>query len=127
MLLHICANLWVKILKFGGVKKIRQLFDISKIQKNWHFWCRKWPISDLFKNPNQGVESTLLPTYRLILDQISQCRVPSKLSQMCGKMDILRSMPHWTPLVCCTPPKNGTTILPRYLPTYKAQDTLMPY
>ena len=36
MLLHICANLWLKIPKFGGVKKIR-LFDISKILKNQHF------------------------------------------------------------------------------------------
>ena len=33
MLLHICANLWLKILKFGGAKKFLQLFDISKILK----------------------------------------------------------------------------------------------
>ena len=31
ILLHIYANLWLKILKFGRVKKNRQLFDISKI------------------------------------------------------------------------------------------------
>ena len=52
MLLHICANLWLKIPKFGGVKKIRHL----KNPKNFGtFRPSKWPIRDLFKNPNQGV------------------------------------------------------------------------
>ena len=40
---------------------------------------RKWPIGDLFKNQNQGMWSTLGYTYGLILDQISECRVLSKL------------------------------------------------
>ena len=31
ILLHIYANLWLKILKFGGPKKNEQFFDISKI------------------------------------------------------------------------------------------------
>ena len=34
------------------VKKIVELFDISKIGT---FRPGKWPISDIFKNPNQGV------------------------------------------------------------------------
>ena len=35
-----------------GVKKIVELFDILKIGT---FWPGKWPISDIFKNANQGV------------------------------------------------------------------------
>ena len=41
MLLHIYANLWLKITKFGGVKKIWQLFNISKILKYQHFLAQQ--------------------------------------------------------------------------------------
>ena len=53
----------------------------------------------------------LVHTCGLILDQISQCRVPSKLPQMCQKNGtfVLKnfncSMPRWMPQVCCTPLK----------------------
>ena len=51
ILLHIYANLWLKIPKFGGVKKNEQLFDISKIAT---LRPSKWPIGHVFKNPYQG-------------------------------------------------------------------------
>ena len=51
ILLHICANLWLKIVKFGGVKKNEQLFDISKIAT---LWPSKRPIGHVFKNPDHG-------------------------------------------------------------------------
>ena len=45
MLLYIYANLWLKIPKFrGGSKKFDNFLTFQKR-----------PISDLFKNPNQGV------------------------------------------------------------------------
>ena len=37
--------------KIWGGKKCG-IFDISKIGT---FWPGKWPIGDIFKNPNQGV------------------------------------------------------------------------
>ena len=37
---------------WGGVEKKGELFDISKICT---FWPSKQPISNLSKNPNQGV------------------------------------------------------------------------
>ena len=52
ILLHIYANLWLKIPKFGGVKKNEQLFDISKIPS---LQPSKWPIGHIFKNPRQGM------------------------------------------------------------------------
>ena len=52
ILLHIYANLWLKIPKFGGVKKNEQLFDISKIAS---LWPSKRPIGHIFKNPHQGM------------------------------------------------------------------------
>ena len=51
ILLHIYVNLWLKIPKFYGVKKNEQLFDISKIAT---LQPSKWPISHVFKNPDQG-------------------------------------------------------------------------
>ena len=81
------SEIWV-------VKKIVEFFDISKIGT---FPPGKQPISDIFKNPNQGVQNTIFHTYGQILDEISESRVPLKLSQMCGKKDILCSMPRRTP------------------------------
>ena len=81
------------------------------------FWHLKNPKKSALFGPGNGQSVTYSkirtkvcrvpwgPTYRLILDQISQCRVPSKLLQMCWKTDILHSMPCWTPSVCQTPPK----------------------
>ena len=51
---HLCQFM-AQNSKIWGVKKIRQLFDISKILKICTFRPRKRPISDLFKNSNQGV------------------------------------------------------------------------
>ena len=54
--------------------------------------------------------STLVHTCGLILDQISQCQVPSKLPQMCQENGTfaLNALPD-APSVL-HPPKNGTTI-----------------
>ena len=49
ILLHIYANLWLKIPKFGGSKKN---FDISKIAS---LRPSKRPIGHIFKNPHQGM------------------------------------------------------------------------
>ena len=51
ILLHIYANLWLKIPKFGGVKKNQQLFDMSKIAT---LQPSKRPIGHIFKNLYQG-------------------------------------------------------------------------
>ena len=51
ILLHLYAKLWLKIPKFGGVKKNEQLFDISKIAT---LWPSKRPIGHVFKNLDQG-------------------------------------------------------------------------
>ena len=75
---------------------------MSKILKKL---ALKTPANGQFKNPNQGMLSTLVHTYGLILDPISQCRVSSKLSQMCQKTELLCSIPHRTPQVCHTPPQ----------------------
>ena len=51
ILLHIYANLWLKIQNLGGQKN-QQLFDISKIAT---LQPSKQPISHIFKNPHQGM------------------------------------------------------------------------
>ena len=68
--------------KIRGVKKIVEIFDISKIGT---FWPSKQPIDDLFKDPNQDVYKTIGHTYGQILDQISESWVSFKLSWMCSK------------------------------------------
>ena len=105
---HLCQFM-AQNSKIWGVKKKGELFDISKIGT---FRPSERPIGDLCKNPNQGVLSTLWHTYGLILDEISQCRVPSKLSQMCQKMHPVHLKPCQTPQVCHTPPK----MVPPYSP-----------
>ena len=127
MLLHIYANLWLKIPKFGGVKKIWQLFDISKILKK----------SALF-----GPANSQLVTYSKI--QTKVCRVtwgtpmdwfliksvnaeyPLSCRKYVEKQTFCVLWDAGPPKCVTPPPPNGTTIYPSYLPIYKPWDTLKP-
>ena len=77
MLLDIYANLWLKILKFGGVKKIWQLFDISKILKNWHFSAQQMANQWLIQKSKPGCVE--YPGVHLWTDSWSNQSMPSTL------------------------------------------------
>ena len=59
-------------------------FSVKKPQKN--NGPSKRLINHTFKKPNQDMYSTLGYTFNWSFDEISECWVPSKLSQMCQKM-----------------------------------------
>ena len=111
---HLCQFM-AQNSKIWGVKKFRQLFDISKFRT---YRPSKWPIGHIFKNPNQGIWSTLGHTYGLILDEICQWHVPFKVSQMCQKPKCPLWRPVAAPEVCHTPPKMVRSCSPFIPMTY---------
>ena len=54
VLLHIYANVWLKFQNLAG-KKMDSFLTSQKSSKIGTFLTNKWPISDIFKNPNQGM------------------------------------------------------------------------
>ena len=76
MLLHIYANLWLKIPKFGGAKKIWH-FDISKILKNWHFLAQQMANQWLIQKSKPGCVE--YPRAHLWTDSWSNQSMPSTL------------------------------------------------
>ena len=109
MLLHICANLWVKILKFGGSKNFTT------------FWHLKNPKKSALFSP----ANAQLVTYSKIQTKVS--RVPwgppmdwflIKSVNVEYPLSCCKCVEKWTFCVLCpagspkcvTPPKNSTTI-----------------
>ena len=97
--LHIYANLWVKILKFGGVKKMDNFLTSLKSSKSGTFWPSKWPISDLFKNPNWICK---VP-FGTPMDWSLMKSVNAEYPLNCCKYGPAHSKPCQTPQVCHTP------------------------
>ena len=93
ILLHISANLWLEIPKFGGSKKMSNFLTSQKLPPNGH----------IFKNPHQAMQNTLGYTYGLILDKISESWVPFKALQICWKCNFFDGP--WHPLSVSYPPK----------------------
>ena len=77
-----------------------------KISKSWHLMAHetanRWHI--------KKSKPRCLGHPRLMLDEISQCRVPSKLPQMCQKSGTFGFEAPPEPPSVSDPPKNGTTI-----------------
>ena len=107
---HLHANLWVKIPNIhrsrisGLFRKVENSQKVSTLKPQE--MANRWRI----QKSNPGYLEYPVHTCGLIFDQISECRVPSKLPQMCQKNGtFVFNAPPDAPSVL-HPPKNGTTI-----------------
>ena len=106
---HLCQFMTQNSKIWGGSKKKSNNFLTS--QKSALFGPASGQLVTYSKTQTKVCRTSYsTQVYWLILDEISQCRVPFKLSQMCQKMEPLFSMPHWIPLSVSHPPK----MVPQY-------------
>ena len=121
---HLHANFWVKIPNIQH-SRIWQLFDTSKnLKKSTLNGPRNGQSVTYSKIQTKVCRGTLDCTYGLMLDEIGQCRVPSKLPQMCRKSGTFgfeappeppsvshppKMVPPYSPGIC--PPKTPPSLI----------------